>query len=74
MSHFILAMVKYPAVLKKAQSEIDALTGGSRLPNHDDRAALPYVEAVVSECLRWSVPVPLGQPLFHYTFSQRERH
>ncbi|EIW55755.1 cytochrome P450 [Trametes versicolor FP-101664 SS1] len=60
MSHFILAMVKYPAVLKKAQSEIDALTGGSRLPNHDDRAALPYVEAVVSECLRWSVPVPLG--------------
>ncbi|OJT07744.1 O-methylsterigmatocystin oxidoreductase [Trametes pubescens] len=60
MSHFILAMVQYPAVLKKAQAEIDALTGGSRLPNHDDRSALPYVEAVVSECLRWSVPVPLG--------------
>lgn len=61
MSHFILAMVKYPAAMRKAQAEIDALTGGRRLPTPDDRAALPYVEAVLRECLRWTAPVPLGQ-------------
>nr|BED42923.1 cytochrome P450 monooxygenase [Trametes versicolor] len=62
MSHFILAMVKYPAAMRKAQAEIDALTGGRRLPSPDDRAALPYVEAVLRECLRWTAPVPLGLP------------
>ncbi|OJT06167.1 O-methylsterigmatocystin oxidoreductase [Trametes pubescens] len=62
MSHFILAMVKYPAAMRKAQAEIDGLTGGRRLPTPDDRPALPYVEAVLRECLRWTAPVPLGLP------------
>ncbi|KAI0823101.1 cytochrome P450 [Trametes gibbosa] len=62
LSHFVLAMMQYPEVMRKAQAEIDALTGGRRLPTPDDRAALPYVEAVVRECLRWAAPVPLGLP------------
>ncbi|KAH9853035.1 cytochrome P450 [Lenzites betulinus] len=60
--HFVLAMIQYPAVLRKGRAEIDALTGGRRLPTSDDRPYLPYVEAVMREVLRWSAPVPLGLP------------
>ncbi|KAI0639049.1 cytochrome P450 [Trametes polyzona] len=62
LSHFILAMVTHPAVMRRAQAEIDALTGGRRLPTPDDRPALPYLEAVMQECMRWTAPVPLGLP------------
>lgn len=57
----MLAMIQYPAVLRKGRAEIDALTGGRRLPTPDDRPFLPYVEAVMREVLRWSAPVPLGR-------------
>lgn len=60
--HFILAMVLHPDVLAKAQSEMDAVVGPGRLPTFSDRPALPYLEAVMSEVLRWGVPVPLGLP------------
>lgn len=60
LSHFFLAMVQYPAVLKRAQAEIDAVIGQDRLPVVGDRASLPYCNAVFTELLRWSVPVPLG--------------
>ncbi|KAH0826313.1 cytochrome P450 [Lanmaoa asiatica] len=62
ISHFILAMVQYPAVLKRAQAEIDAVIGHDRLPVIEDRASLPYCDAVFTESLRWSVPVPLSLP------------
>jgi cytochrome P450 len=61
MSQFILAMVQHPAVLKRAQAEIDAVTGQTRLPVLEDRASLPYCDAVFTESLRWGVPVPLGK-------------
>lgn len=54
-------MVRNPEVVRSAQEEIDAVTGGSRLPTHDDRGALPYVNAIMSECMRWTCPVPLGE-------------
>ncbi|KAI0357169.1 cytochrome P450 [Trametes cingulata] len=62
LSHFVLAMVRHPHVLRKAQTEIDSLTGGARLPAFADRPALPYVDAIMSECMRWTCPVPLGLP------------
>ncbi|KAL1944827.1 hypothetical protein VTO73DRAFT_2447 [Trametes versicolor] len=46
----------------RSLEEIDAVTGGSRLPTHDDRSALPYVNAVMSECMRWTCPVPFRLP------------
>ena len=54
-------MVQHPAVLKRAQAEIDAVTGQNRLPVLEDRASLPYCDAVFTESLRWGVPVPLGK-------------
>ncbi|RDX54448.1 cytochrome P450 [Lentinus brumalis] len=60
--HFILAMLQHPEVAKKAQREIETVVGLDRYPTFADRAALPYVDAVMSEVLRWGTPVPLGLP------------
>ncbi|KAG1739609.1 cytochrome P450 [Suillus lakei] len=64
---FALAMVLHPDVQRRAQVEIDSVTGGNRLPTFEDRASLPYVESVMRENLRWHPVVPLGIP--HATLS-----
>ena len=33
-----------------------------KLPTFEDRPSLPYLESLMSEVLRWGVPVPLGLP------------
>ena len=53
-------MVLYPDVQAKAQRYIDAAIGEGRLPDYNDREALPYIEAIVNEVLRWKPVVPLG--------------
>lgn len=55
-------MAQHPEILTKAQKEIDSVVGNSRLPTFEDRPHLPYVDAIVKECLRISSPVPLGLP------------
>ncbi|KAF9238500.1 cytochrome P450 [Melanogaster broomeanus] len=59
---FHLAMVLNPDVQTKAQEEIDRVVGNERLPNFDDRPALPYIEGVYLETLRWQPVAPLGVP------------
>jgi hypothetical protein len=54
-------MVLHPEVQMKAISELDALTGQDRLPKFDDRPHLPYIEAVVKECIRWHTVAPTGE-------------
>ncbi|PBK75826.1 cytochrome P450 [Armillaria solidipes] len=56
----ILAFLLYPDVQAKAQAELDAVVGPTRLPNFDDRPQLPYIEAILSEALRWNPVVPMG--------------
>jgi cytochrome P450 len=62
---FVLAMMLYPDVQKRAQEEIEAVLGTDQLPTFEDRPLLPYVEAVLRETLRWHPVFPLGLP--HYT-------
>jgi len=62
VSHFLLAMMLHPDVLAKVQQEMDTVVGAGRLPTFSDRAALPFLECVMSETLRWGVPVPLALP------------
>ncbi|KAG2053794.1 cytochrome P450 [Suillus hirtellus] len=59
---FLLAMVLYPEVQTRAQAEIDSVIGETleRLPDWDDRASMPYINAVIQETLRWFPVVPLG--------------
>ena len=56
-------MVRHPDVFAKAQAEVDAVVGHSRLPDFGDRPSMPYIEAMLSECLRYSTPAPLSTSL-----------
>ena len=53
-------MVRHPDVLAKAQAEVDSVVGHSRLPNFSDRPSMPYIDAMLSECLRYATPAPLS--------------
>jgi len=53
-------MISFPDVQKKAQEEIDRVTRGERLPEYGDQEALPYIQALVREVVRWKPLVPLG--------------
>ncbi|THU84143.1 cytochrome P450 [Dendrothele bispora CBS 962.96] len=59
---FYLLMSMHPEVQKRAHAEIDAVIGGERLPNLEDRPHLPYVEAVCKEVMRYHSVVPNGLP------------
>ncbi|PBL03385.1 cytochrome P450 [Armillaria gallica] len=56
----ILAFVLYPGVQAKAQAELDAVVGPTRLPCFGDRPQLPYIDAILLEALRWNPVVPMG--------------
>ncbi|KAF8134906.1 cytochrome P450 [Boletus edulis] len=49
LSTFILAMVLYPEVQKRAQAEIDSVIGSnlSRLPVWEDQSSLAYIDAII---------------------------
>ena len=54
-------MVLFPEVQKRAQAEIDTVVGSGRLPTFADQPHLPYVNALVSEVLRWHSVIPVGR-------------
>lgn len=62
LANFFLCMSLYPEVQKKAQEEVDRVTGGTRLPDFEDRAALTYISAVLLESIRWHAPGPVSIP------------
>ncbi|KAK7434380.1 cytochrome p450 [Stygiomarasmius scandens] len=62
ISTFFLAMSLYPNVQQKAQQELDTVLGPGKLPTFEDRASLPYVEAVYREVMRWHPAIPMGLP------------
>lgn len=51
-----------PEAQRKAQKEIGSVIGNGRLPTAADRPRLPYVDAVMKECLRILPAAPLGVP------------
>ncbi|KIJ35877.1 hypothetical protein M422DRAFT_257346 [Sphaerobolus stellatus SS14] len=57
---FILAMLLYPEVQKKAQEELDHLLAGVRLVEFEDEPELPYISAICKEVLRWHPLIPQG--------------
>ncbi|KAJ7597134.1 cytochrome P450 [Mycena floridula] len=64
-----LAMALHPEVQDKAQRELDSVLEG-RLPVHDDRAQLPYIQCICLELLRWQPVTPLG--LAHFVTEDDE--
>jgi cytochrome P450 family 619 len=61
---FLQAMTKWPEVQHEAQKEIDAVVGVDRMPNWSDYDNLPYVTAILKECMRWRPVLPVGLPHF----------
>ncbi|KAG1841908.1 cytochrome P450 [Suillus subalutaceus] len=59
---FLLAMVLYPDIQARARAEIDQVVRHDKMPCLDDRASLPYLDAILREILRWYPIVPLGAP------------
>ncbi|KAG8793834.1 hypothetical protein FRC12_001464 [Ceratobasidium sp. 428] len=55
-------MILFPETQKRAQKEIDSLTGGNRLPCIKDAEHLPYVNRLIREVFRWQPAAPLAIP------------
>ncbi|KAJ7486314.1 cytochrome P450 [Mycena galericulata] len=72
ISTFFLAMLANPEAQRKAQAEIDAVTGGKYLPGFEEEATMPYVSALVKEVLRWQNVTPIGVP--HFLAIEDEYH
>lgn len=66
MASFMLAMAHYPDIQSRAQTELEAVLGLSRLPDFSDRHMLPYIDAILSETLRWNPAAPLGLSRYYY--------
>ena len=58
---FVMAAICNPEMIAKARTRIDSVCGpnANRLPNLADMESLPYISAIVKECLRWRPVVPL---------------
>jgi len=57
---FILAMILFPDVQRKAQEELDGTIGRDRLPELLDCPQLPYCMALCKELQRWAPIIPMG--------------
>ncbi|KAJ7131789.1 cytochrome P450 [Mycena crocata] len=62
LATFVLAMLANPEAQRKAQAEVDSVTGGRYLPTFEDEVSMPYVSAIVKEVLRWKNTTPFGFP------------
>lgn len=59
---FLVAMLLYPGIQRKAQDELDSVIGRERLPTFEDRPMLPFIDAVCKETLRWRPAVSAAVP------------
>lgn len=57
---FFFVMLSFPEVQRRAQTELDAVVGRSRMPTFADYSSLPYIRALIKEILRWTPVGPIG--------------
>ncbi|XP_069682419.1 probable cytochrome P450 304a1 [Periplaneta americana] len=60
MIFVVVFLLNHPEVQEKMQQQLDAVVGRDRLPNLDDRAKLPYIDAVLREAMRLRPVLPLS--------------
>ncbi|KAF5635018.1 cytochrome P450 monooxygenase family 17 subfamily A (steroid 17alpha-monooxygenase) [Fusarium tjaetaba] len=59
---FIAATTGNKRFMKRAHDLLDAVVGRDRLPRFSDRSSLSYIDAIISELLRWRPISPGGVP------------
>ncbi|KAF5619626.1 cytochrome family subfamily A (steroid 17alpha-monooxygenase) [Fusarium sp. NRRL 25303] len=59
---FIAATAVNKKFMKRAHDVLDAVVGRDRLPCFSDRSSLCYIDAIISELLRWRPISPGGVP------------
>ncbi|KAF5233235.1 hypothetical protein FANTH_12632 [Fusarium anthophilum] len=59
---FIAATTANKNFMKRAHDVLDAVVGRDRLPCFTDRSSLCYIDAIISELLRWRPISPAGVP------------
>src|SRR6218665_3075211 len=59
---FLVEMANHSDVQSRMQQEIDVMIPGDRYPSLDDKADLPYTEAVILELMRRHTAGPLALP------------
>ncbi|ENI04575.1 hypothetical protein COCC4DRAFT_40692 [Bipolaris maydis ATCC 48331] len=59
---FIIALINYPEIQRKAQQEIDTVVGPDRWPKLKDYENVPYIRAIVDEVIRFKPSAPVAIP------------
>lgn len=58
----VILLGNRPAMLKRLQTELDAVVPRDRLPSMDDKAKMPFMEATILEIMRIRTVAPLAVP------------
>ncbi|KAJ7703909.1 cytochrome P450 [Mycena rosella] len=62
LAWFLFVMLSFPDAQNRAQEELDAVVGRSRMPTFADYKNLPYLRALMKETLRWTPVDPISIP------------
>ncbi|GJE96526.1 cytochrome P450 [Phanerochaete sordida] len=62
LNMFLWAMITFPEAQTAAHAALDRVLNRKRLPDIEDRDAIPYLTALLYEVMRWRPLVPLGFP------------
>ncbi|KAJ7768968.1 cytochrome P450, partial [Mycena metata] len=59
---YFVTMSLHPEIQERAYMELCNVVGSTRLPQFNDRAELPYINAILQEIHRWNPVTPLALP------------